>query len=149
MNPKSNEDRHSLRIAGQRAAKANPLAVFARTFHGEIDQLENRGMQSIELFRQARIGSVHRQRVLRKVVGADREEIALFRELLHRSAADAVSTMMPTGTDGAPIARSSSFTIASASRHSSRVAIIGNMIAIFPCGAARRIALTCTRRISG
>ena len=62
------------------------------------------------------------------------------------SAADAVSTMMPTGDRRhAERQRALAPPSSRAARHSASVAIIGNMIATLPARDARRIARSCVR----
>ena len=66
------------------------------------------------------------------------------------TAVDGTSTMIPTGIGATPSPPRSSSKIALACRKSSMVAIIGNITLIFaPASAARRIARTWVRRISG
>ena len=48
--------------------------------HAAVDQRQHRRVQRVVEVRDALVAAVHRQRVLREVVGADAEEVALARE---------------------------------------------------------------------
>ena len=115
------------------------------------DQPEHRRVQPVDLRGELRVPAVHRERVLREVVGADGEEVDLGGELARPSPRrTAPRTMIPTGTGTTPSAARSSSKIALANRKSSMVAIIGNITLILaPASTARRIARTWVRRISG
>ena len=49
----------------------------ARAFHGPGDQTQHRRMERVHVGCQRRVQPAHRQRVLRRLVGADRKEIRL------------------------------------------------------------------------
>ena len=59
-----------------------PCRAAWRRGRGRRDQAQHRRMQRVELAGQLRMRAIHRERVLRKVVGADRQEIGLGGELV-------------------------------------------------------------------
>jgi hypothetical protein len=66
-----------MRIAGDTAADAHQPLMGVRAVNGLRDQPQHRGVQRIDLRRELRMAAIHRERVLREVVGADGEEVRL------------------------------------------------------------------------
>ena len=89
------------------------------------------------------MAAVHRQRVLGQVVGADREEVHFRREAVgHDRGGRHLDHDADAGAGGTPSASRCLSTRSRAARHSSIVAIIGNIMCIVPARAARRMART-------
>ena len=63
----------------RRRRRSRPAACAPS--HGVRDEPEHRRVQAVDLRRELRVPAVHRERVLREVVGADGEEVRLAREL--------------------------------------------------------------------
>ena len=75
VHAEADEDRHGVRVAGDAAADADQPLVGVRALDGLRDEAQHRGIQRIDLRRELRVAAIHRERVLREVVGADGEEI--------------------------------------------------------------------------
>ena len=90
------------------------------------------------------VGPVDGQRVLDQIVGSDRKEIHLLRQVIGHESGGGTSTMMPTGSlsrTECPSALSSAATssrMARASRSSARVDTRGNRIRRSPSALARK-----------
>ena len=118
-----------MRIAREPPQTPTHLPCSCAPLDRPLDQPQHRRVQPVDLRRQLGVAAIHRQRVLGQVVGADGEEVHLRApELIGQDAADGTSTMMPTWIGGTPSAgRSSARGSRLAARHSSSVAIIGNI----------------------
>jgi hypothetical protein len=64
-------------ICSDTAAHRNGLAGLDTGIRRQRDQFEHGGMQRVGAARQRRVAAVHRERVLRQVIAADRQEINL------------------------------------------------------------------------
>ena len=130
---------------------ATPRAVAPRGLARRRDQPQHRRMQRVEPRRELRVPAVHRERVLREVVGADREEVDVPRERVgehgrgRRLDHDAESTAAPRTPGAHAIATSRARTASS----SATSVTIGSRIRHCAGGRTRRIARSCARSRSG
>ena len=77
IHAESEEQRHSPRVARDTAANTRPSPVRVSARHAERDEAQHRRIQRIHLRRELRMAPIHRQRVLREVIGADGEKVRL------------------------------------------------------------------------
>ena len=110
------------------------------------------GCSASSLRGQLGVAAVHRQRVLRQVVGADREEVGLRREQVGESrAAAGVSIITPMRRQARQ--PSSAASSAAMAAHGAQLrrgsATIGSMIWTWPAGSTRRMARSWARSSSG
>ena len=82
IHAESQEQRDSPRVAGNAAANPGPFAVGMSAGNAQRDEAQHGRVQRIDLRGELRMASIHRERVLGQVVGADREKVRLPGKLL-------------------------------------------------------------------